>query len=90
MSGSKAITGYELYHFSSCPYCLWVRLNLWWLRLKLPLKDILSHPENHAALVAGGGKGQVPCLRIESPAGDVQWLYESSDIIRYLKAEFAR
>jgi len=34
-------------------------------------------------LVAGGGKGQVPCLRIESEDGQVQWMYESNDIIRY-------
>lgn len=37
-------------------------------------------------LVRGGGKTQVPCLRIENETGDVQWMYESDDIIQYLKA----
>ena len=37
----------------------------------------------HAELVAGGGKGQVPCLRIEGEDGKVRWMYESDDIIRY-------
>jgi len=32
----------------------------------------------------GGGKTQVPCLRIEQAGGEVEWMYESDDIIRYL------
>jgi len=55
----------------------------------MPLKEILYHPKNNADLVAGGGKSQVPCLRIESESGDIQWLYESTDIIQYLKNELA-
>ena len=51
----------------------------------MPLKDILFHPQNNADLLAGGGKDQVPCLRIENENGDVRWLYESIDIVRYLK-----
>jgi len=30
----------------------------------------------------------VPCLRIEKPDNSVEWLYESSDIIVYLKSQF--
>jgi glutathione S-transferase len=30
----------------------------------------------------------VPCLRIEKPDNSVQWLYESSAIIAYLKHQF--
>ena len=62
-----------------------VRVALWWLGLRIPLHDIISHPEKRAELIAGGGKSQVPCLRIESESGDVQWMYESIDIIRYLR-----
>jgi len=36
------------------------------------------------ALMQGGGKTQVPCLRIEQADGSVEWMYESSDIINYL------
>jgi glutaredoxin 2 len=61
-----------------------VRVALWWLGLKMPLRNIISQPCNNANLIAGGGKNQVPCLRIENEAGDVRWMYESIDIIRYL------
>ena len=81
---------YELYYFSSCPYCIPVRLVLWWLGLKIALKDIVFHPENNASLIAGGGKNQVPCLRIESADGEVRWMYESMDIIRYFKKVTSR
>ena len=62
-----------------------VLMALRWAEIELPLKDILAHPEYRAELIAGGGKPQVPCLRIESDAGDVRWMYESTDIIRYLR-----
>ncbi len=47
----------------------------------------MFHPKNKAELIAGGGKKQVPCLRIDSENGDVQWMYESDDIIHYLKQQ---
>ena len=77
-----------MYYFSVCPYCVIVRLALWWLGLKMPLRDILSQPGNNAELIAVGGKSQVPCLRIEDDEGEVRWMYESIDIIQYLKSEF--
>lgn len=42
-----------------------------------------SDRQHAAELMRGGGKTQVPCLRIESDDKD-QWLYESDDIIAYL------
>ena len=40
--------------------------------------------QQHATdLMRGGGKTQVPCLRIDDGSGNVQWLYESDDIIQY-------
>ena len=36
-------------------------------------------------LVNEGGRHKVPCLRIEKADDSVQWLYESTDIIAYLK-----
>lgn len=85
----KQIEGHQLYYFSACPYCIIVRLALWWLGLKVPLKNIVSQPENSIDLISGGGKNQVPCLRIENEGGDVRWMYESTEIIRYLKTELA-
>jgi glutaredoxin 2 len=81
----KPITGHQLYYFSTCPYCVFVRLAMIWWGLKIPLKNILFESGNSTDLIAGGGKEQVPCLRIENEDGDVRWLYESIDIVRYLK-----
>ena len=83
------LAGHQLFHYSTCPVCIKVRLALWLMRLELPLKDILSHPENRAELMAGGGKQQVPCLRIEDEHNGVRWMYESSDIIRHLRRQSA-
>lgn len=78
-----------LYHFPSCPYCLRVRWALKRLGLDLELRDIYEKRDHFDQLVAGGGKKQVPCLRIEEPSGDVRWMYESGDIVRFLKGRFA-
>lgn len=45
-----------------------------------------SDKEHAQALMQGGGKTQVPCLRIEQSDGQVEWMYESNDIIQYLAA----
>ena len=79
------LDGHELFYFTSCPYCIKVRLALWWSGIELPLRETLFNGNNRSELVTGGGKKQVPCLRIEDDQGAVRWLYESSDIIRYLK-----
>ena len=88
MSNSgKPLKGHTLFHFTTCPYCIKVRLALWYMGLDLPLKNIFAHPDYKAELIAGGGKKQVPCLRIEDEEDGVRWIYESSEIIRYLKQQ---
>ena len=81
----KQIEGHQLYCYSTCFYCVAVRLAIWRLGFKIPLKDILSQPGNNAELIAGGGKSQVPCLCVENEGGGVRWIYETTEIIRYLK-----
>ncbi len=83
------LPGHQLFHYSTCPFSIKVRLALWLMGLKLPLKDILSHSEYRAELIAGGGKTQVPCLRIEDEQNGVRWMYDSNDIIRYLRRKSA-
>lgn len=43
-----------------------------------------SERDNAQTLMQGGGKTQVPCLRVEQVDGRVEWMYESNDIIQYL------
>ena len=76
---------YELYYSEICGFCHRVRRYLDQVGWQLPLKDTLRDPDARAELIRGGGKAQVPCLRIRRDGEDV-WLYESLDIIDYLKA----
>ncbi len=79
------LDGHHLYCYPTCGACTAVRLSAWWMGIKLPTRNVLMSSEYAAELVAGGGKTQVPCLRIEGADGGVRWMYESSDIIDYLK-----
>jgi len=67
-------------------YCFFCQKVLMFLRDKehdIQLKST-SEREHAQALMQGGGKTQVPCLRIEDAQGKVEWMYESDDIIQYL------
>jgi glutaredoxin len=76
---------YTLYKYDSCPFCVRVQRFLADAGLDLPRRDILRDPAARVELAAGGGSTQVPCLRIDRD-GEVRWLYESLDIIAYLRA----
>ena len=78
---------YTLYQYDSCPYCRGVRQFLDGTELEVRMRDILLDREAYDDLIRGGGKGTVPCLRIEKDTGDVEWLYESADIVEYLDVQ---
>lgn len=73
-----------LYEKDWCPYCERVKSVIKELGLHIQLCDI-GQPEHLQALMQGGGQRMVPCLRIESEPGQYFWLYESADIIAYLR-----
>lgn len=77
-----------LYQFSACPFCIKVRKEIARLGLSISKRDAQHNQQYRSELQSGGGKTKVPCLRIETAAGDVQWLYESADIIAYLQQRF--
>ena len=58
------------------------------LNLKIEVRDAQLDPEHRRALKEGGGKVQVPCLLISHPDDADQWLYESRDIIAWLRQRF--
>ncbi len=72
-----------LYYSKYCFFCQKVLMFLRGKDRDLELRST-SDRENAQALMQGGGKTQVPCLRIEQADGSVEWMYESNDIIRYL------
>lgn len=79
----RATAGMALYYFPSCPFCIKTRMAIRRLGLTVALKDINQDPQARRALVEGGGRPTVPCLRIDNGT-EVTWMYESADIIRYL------
>lgn len=81
----KQLNHCRLYYSPACLFCIRVWLFLRQAHIEIPSSNILTHPRDLAELIAGGGKRQVPCLRIEQEDGKIHWLYESGDIIHYLK-----
>lgn len=78
-----------LYHFKTCPFCIKVRHEMARLSLQIELRDAQHDPEHRAGLLNGGGKIQTPCLQVTDPLGNIQWIYESKDIIKYLQQRFS-
>lgn len=79
------IETYQLFQYESCPFCYRVRVFLQATGIDVELKDTLADEAVRRELIEGGGRDMVPCLRIQRDT-QVQWLYESLDIIEYLKS----
>ena len=78
----------SMYQFKTCPFCVKVRRELKRHALHIELRDAKNDAELKAELVREGGRHKVPCLRIEKADDSVEWLYESNDIVAYLKNQF--
>jgi len=78
-----------LYQFKTCPFCIKVRREINRLSLPIELRDAQKNPQHRAELLQGGGQIKVPCLQIRDEHGNVQWLYESSEINQFLHQRFA-
>jgi glutaredoxin len=77
-----------LYQFVTCPFCIKTRRAIRRLSLNIELRDAQHNDEHRQALLEGGGAIKVPCLRINEPDGQLRWMYESDEIIRYLDERF--
>ncbi len=73
-----------LYQLPACPFCVKVRRSIKRNALKIDLRTISKNEAYRQELINEGGKRTVPCLRIEKD-NQVQWLYESNDIINFLQ-----
>lgn len=83
----KETENLQLFQFAACPFCVKVRRVIHRKALNIKLVDA-KNSENRQLLMDQGGKGTVPCLRIEEN-DQVTWMYESSDIIHYLENRFS-
>ncbi|MFM2485528.1 glutathione S-transferase N-terminal domain-containing protein [Celerinatantimonas yamalensis] len=79
----------SLYQFSSCPFCIKVKKEIYHLALPISMQNVQRDARARQALLEGGGSVKVPCLKIIHDDGQEQWLYESSDINIYLQQRFA-
>ena len=77
-----------IYQFEACPFCVKVRRFIRKNSLKINLKDAKNNKTYKFELVNEGGKHKVPCLRIEKINSSTEWLYESTEIIKFLNREF--
>ncbi|MDY3118427.1 MAG: glutathione S-transferase N-terminal domain-containing protein [Peptoniphilus sp.] len=72
---------YTLYAATYCPFCK--KVESFMKENNIDNVDVVYVDKDNAAkeaLIQGGGNKQVPCLHF----GD-QWMYESDDIIAYMK-----
>ncbi|MGY5449652.1 glutaredoxin family protein [Agarivorans sp. MS3-6] len=84
----QKLQGLDLYQLAACPFCVKVRRAMKRNGINIGLRDINAQPKYLEELVTGGGSRKVPCLRI-TQGDQVEWLYESNDIIRYLEQKVA-
>lgn len=85
---NQELTKFSLYQFSACPFCTKTRRAMYKLNLPIEKRNASVGSKHRQELLEGGGKVKVPCLRIEEN-GQVEWMYESSEIISYLENRFA-
>jgi len=83
-SVDAAVKGLSLYQFKACPFCVKVRRHMRRQSIKIELKDAKTDLAIKEELIREGGKHKVPCLRIAEGNKEVQWLYSSDEICRYL------
>ncbi len=77
----------SLYQFKRCPFCIRTRRNIHKLNLPIEYRDASKGSAYREELKKEGGQIKVPCLRIEKN-GQIQWMYESTEIIAFLNERF--
>ncbi len=78
-----------LYARDGCGYCYRVLRAIEHLGLDVEVRNIWQSEEAARELLQASGRLTVPVLRIRDAGGDIRWLPESADIIRYLEARAA-
>ena len=86
-SVNAAVKGLSLYQFKACPFCVKVRRHMRRRSIKIELKDAKTDLAIKEELIREGGKHKVPCLRIAEDKKEVQWLYSSDEICRFLDSK---
>ena len=85
-SDTESADKLSLYHFQGCPFCSMVSAAINRLGVQVEERDIMQNGQYREQLLAARGRTTVPVLRIDSPDGEVRWMPESRDIVRYLES----
>ncbi len=78
----------ELYQMEHCPFCAKVRQVMEELDLDFVSRNMSKGSQKRELLRRLGGKEQVPFLVDTSDQNHVVMLYESNDIINYLRKQY--
>ncbi len=78
----------KLYQMHRCPFCVKTRRAIHCLGLNIEMRDVKRNPTHKDDLIKHGGTFKVPCLAINED-GITRWMYESEDIINFLKEKFS-
>lgn len=85
-AATSQIQALSLYYYDSCPFCQVTLKALRQTGLEVELRNVQRQPQYRTELIKQGGSAQVPCLRIDLAEGKTTWLYESRDIIHFLRS----
>ena len=78
---------HTLYFSKYCYFCQKVLFKIKNKEHSIELRSV-SEQSNMQELLNGGGKSQVPCLRIErADESSDTWMYESDHILSYIESE---
>jgi len=86
-SSASNIKNLTLYHRPSCGFCVRVYRALQSMNINIADVNVSKDQYGRDKLIREGGKSQVPALHIEHSNGKTEWLYESLDIIHYVKQQ---
>lgn len=84
-NSSTNTESFSLYYYNACPFCQITLPVAKRSSLNIELRNIQRNAQHRSELISQGGSPQVPCLRIDRPNEESAWLYESADIIHFLR-----
>ena len=79
---------YQLFKTDLCGFCYRVRHFLEANDINVPLRDVNQDQAAFRELLTATRRTTVPCLRIQR-GEEVEWMFESKDIMRYLAEQHA-
>lgn len=83
MQQSGTEESYQLFKTDLCGFCYRVRAFLEQQGIDMPLRDVNQDQAAFRELLENTRRTTVPCLRIQR-GDEVEWMFESMDIMRYL------